>query len=143
MTLEHSSSMRCSWVTGQTPRCSLAAKDETERTVEEIKRRHLGKTNLQAEGLFFFFLLSVQIGFKAYRTCWDPQLLEMSKRLMTAIILLSITHSSNSIYRFYGSNLNWGTDRSNWVLVTFHRFSRKMLENSGTAGFFHILISYL
>jgi hypothetical protein len=35
--------------------------------------------------------LSAQIGFKAYRNCWDPQQLEMYKRTMTAIIFLSIT----------------------------------------------------
>jgi hypothetical protein len=36
-----------SWVAGQTPRYSLAAEDQTEAIVEEIKRRRSRKTNLK------------------------------------------------------------------------------------------------
>jgi hypothetical protein len=42
-----------SWVTDQTPRYSLAAVDETEAFVEEIKRRRLGK-NKPSRGRDFF-----------------------------------------------------------------------------------------
>jgi len=42
-----------SWVTGQTPRYSLAAVDETEAFVEEIKRRRLGE-NKPTGGRDFF-----------------------------------------------------------------------------------------
>ena len=55
-----------SWVTGQTPRYSLAAVDETEAFVEEIKRRRSGKNKPTGRRDFF---LSAQIGFNAYRTC--------------------------------------------------------------------------
>lgn len=69
-----------SWVTGQTPHYSLAAVDETEAFVEEIKRRRSWENKPTGRRVF----LSAQIGFKAYRTCRDPQQLEMYKRTMTA-----------------------------------------------------------
>jgi hypothetical protein len=114
-----------SWVTGQTPRYSLAAVDETEAFVEEINRRRSGKNKPTGRRVF----IGTQIGFRAYRSFWDPQMIEMCKWTMTAFIFLSITTlqiiNSGFAVRTSVGSLAVLTG----ILVTFHRSSRQMLEN--------------
>lgn len=100
-----------SWVTGQTPRYSLAAVDEAEAFVEEIKRRRSGKN--KPTGRRYFFECSDP--FKSLSNLLGSSTARNVQAAHDRHHLPQYHHCSDNNYRFCCSNFSWVTGRSDWI----------------------------